>query len=363
MKSITRIVITGGPCAGKTTAFGVIEQELIQKGYKVFIVPETFTDMHNGGIKLLEYDTVTFQTMLMKYLLYKENIYTMAAESAKEEKVVILFDRGMIDNKAYMSDDEFIQVLKNLEKTEIELRDEYDAVIHLVTAANGAEAFYSLDNKARYENVEMARAVDEKLIKSWTGHPHLRIIDNSTDFKGKMERLLNEIYAILGIPVPVEIERKFLIKMPDISFLNTNFSCTKSEILQTYLYNDDEDVEKRIRQRGLNGNYTYYYTEKRKISDVSRFETERRISEKEYLALCAKSDTRLHAIAKTRYCFVWNNLYFELDVYPFWKDKAILEIELTSENQEINIPDFIEVIEEVTENENYKNHSLAEKSF
>lgn len=358
MKSITRIVITGGPCAGKTTAFGRIEQELTQNGYKVFIVPETFTDMHNGGIKLLNYDTVTFQTMLMKYLQYKEVIYTEAAEKAKEEKVVILFDRGMIDNKAYMTEEQFEQVLKNLGKTEIELRDEYDAVIHLVTAANGAEKFYSLDNTARYETIEMARIVDNNLIRAWTGHPHFRIVDNSTGFDEKINRLVKEIYSVLGIPVPVEIERKFLIEMPDLEFIQHNLNCTKSEIIQTYLTCDEKDVEKRIRQRGLKG-YSYYYTEKRKASDASRFEIERRISEKEYLHLMTKWDTHTNPIKKTRYCFVYNNLYFELDVYPFWNDRAILEIELTSESEIVEIPEFISVIKEVTNDDEYKNSSLA----
>lgn len=361
MKSITRVVITGGPCAGKTTAFGRIEQELTKNGYKVFIVPETFTDMHNGGIKLLEYDTVTFQTLLMKYLLYKEEIYTEAAKAAKEDKVVILFDRGMIDNKAYMSAEDFKKVLRNLGKTEIQLRDEYDAVIHLVTAANGAEKFYSLDNKARYETIEMAREVDNKLIRAWTGHPHFRIVDNSTGFDEKINRLVKEIYSVLGIPVPVEIERKFLIEMPDLGFIQSNFNCTKSEIIQTYLSSDEKDVEKRIRQRGLNGSYSYYYTEKRKVSDIARYEKERRISEKEYLHLMTKWDTKTHPVKKTRYCFVWNNLYFELDIYPYWDDRAILEIELTSESDEIKIPEFISVIKDVTDDECYKNRSLAER--
>lgn len=361
MKAITRIVITGGPCAGKTTAFGMLEQVLTGQGYKVFVVPETFTDMYNGGIRLTEYECVTFQTMLMQYLLYKEEIYSMAAEAVNAEKVVILYDRGLMDNKAYMSDDDFTTLLKNIDKTEIEIRDEYDAVIHLVTAANGAENFYSLDNKARYETLEMARDVDNKLIGAWTGHPHLRIIDNSTDFKGKMSRLLNEVYSVLGIPVPIEIERKYLVQMPDIKFIVSNFNCIKSEIIQTYLVSDEKGVEKRIRQRGLNGVYSYYYTEKHFISDASRFEKERRITEKEYLSLLTKADTRLRSIRKDRYCFVWNNLYFELDVYPFWNDVAVLEIELTKETDYIVLPLFITVIKDVTDDDRFKNRMLAER--
>lgn len=53
------------------------------------------------------------------------------------------------------------------------------------------------------------------------------------------------------------------------------------------------------------------------------------------------------------------NCYLELDIYPFWKDKAILEIELASEDEEISIPNEIKIIKEVTDDENYKNANLA----
>ena len=56
---------------------------------------------------------------------------------------------------------------------------------------------------------------------------------------------------------------------------------------------------------------------------------------------------------------MYENQYFEIDVYPFWNDKAIMEIELRSENQEFSIPKSINVIKEVTDDDEYKNSSLA----
>ncbi len=53
---------------------------------------------------------------------------------------------------------------------------------------------------------------DTKLISCWTGHPHFRVIDNSTDFETKINRLIVEIKTFLGEPIPYETERKFLIK-------------------------------------------------------------------------------------------------------------------------------------------------------
>ena len=71
------------------------------------------------------------------------------------------------------------------------------------------------------------------------------------------------------------------------------------------------------------------------------------------------ADTERRQIRKTRYCLSLNNLYYEIDVYPFWNDKAIAEIELSDENAEITFPDYIKVIKEVTDDPEFKNASLA----
>ena len=71
------------------------------------------------------------------------------------------------------------------------------------------------------------------------------------------------------------------------------------------------------------------------------------------------ADTTKNQIRKTRYCLVYKNQYFEIDIFPFWKDKAIMEIELNREDQEIEIPKMIKIIKEVTDDERYFNASLA----
>ena len=75
--------------------------------------------------------------------------------------------------------------------------------------------------------------------------------------------------------------------------------------------------------------------------------------------LLMDADTSRKQIRKTRYCLTSKNQYFEIDVYPFWTDKAIAEIELSDENAEIIFPKQIKVIKEVTDDDSYKNASLA----
>jgi len=252
-------------------------------------------------------------------------------------------------------------VLDRINKPVIELRDSYDAVFHLVTAANGSPEIYlknKENNPARTETVEQAVALDNKLISAWTGHPHLRVIDNSTGFEGKMKRLISEIAGFLGEPEPYEIERKFLIEYPDLKLLEGRADCRRVEIIQTYL-NAGDNEEVRVRQRGADGSYIYFKTIKRKLTDTTRVEIEERLSQAEYLKLLMDADTTKHQIRKTRYCLTWKGQYFEIDVYPFWKNQAIVEIELLDEQTEIQLPEFLKVIKEVTDDEAYKNASLA----
>ncbi len=81
--------------------------------------------------------------------------------------------------------------------------------------------------------------------------------------------------------------------------------------------------------------------------------------EREYLTCLMDADPSRHPIRKTRYCFLYDNRYFELDVYPFWDDRAILELELSSEDEEVVLPKELELIREVTDDDAYKNASLA----
>ena len=357
---ISKIVITGGPCAGKSTAMSWIQNAFSKMGYAVLFVPETATELITGGVAPWTCGTnADYQKCQLKLQLEKEKVFEQAARTMDTEKVLIVCDRGALDNKAYMNETEFAEAMKSIGSNEVELRDNYDAVFHLVTAAKGAEEFYTTaNNSARTETVTEAAELDNRLISVWTGHPHLRVIDNTSSFEDKMKRLIAEISSFLGEPEPYEIERKYLIEYPDIKWLEGNPACQRIEIIQTYL-NSESDEEVRVRQRGVDGHYIYFQTIKKRVSDLKRVEIERRLSQAEYLELLMDADTSRKQIRKTRYCLIYKNQYFEIDVYPFWTDKAIAEIELSDENAEIIFHKQIKVIKEVTDDDSYKNVSLA----
>ena len=357
---IRKIVITGGPCAGKTTALSWIQNSFTKKGYRVLFVPETATELISGGVAPWTCGSnIDYQKGQVRLQLVKEDIFLKAAQTMPADRILIVCDRGALDNRAYMDDEEWAQVLDALHVDEVSLRDSYDAVFHLVTAARGAEDAYTLSNNAaRTESVEQARELDDKLIAAWTGHPHLRIIDNATDFQKKLERLLSEISSFLGEPEPMEIERKYLIRYPDIAWLESLPKCEKVDILQTYLVSPD-DRQIRVRKRGSDGHYIYYRSEKRHVTPYRRVAVEKRLTEAEYLEMLGSADPATRPIKKTRYCLADNNAYFEIDIYPEWKKQAVLEIELESSEEEVHIPDGIQVIREVTGDKRYSNFALA----
>ena len=360
-QKITKIVITGGPCAGKTTAMSWIQNAFTKKGYMVLFVDETATELIGGGAPWkFTKSNRDYQFRLTQLMLAKEQAFTEIAKTFDADKVLVVCDRGALDNRAYMSDEEFRYVLKRLDTNEVALRDHYDAVFHLVTAAKGAEQFYTLaNNAARYETVEEAVKVDDSLIQSWTGHPHLRVIDNRFDFDEKMLNLIGEISSFLGEPRPMGTARKFLIKYPDVQALEKKPNCQAVDIMQAYLHSEVPGEFIRIRQRGRDGNYIYYKTRKRRVEGGKRIELEERLTQDEYLDLMMQADPSYRPIRKRRYCLSENGLYYNIDLYPQWPDQAMMEIELYEEDQEVIVPEGIEVIREVTGEVEYTNPYIA----
>ena len=355
---IKKIAVTGGPCAGKSTALSWVQNAFNEKGYTVLFVSEAATELMLGGIRPT--NAPGFQKHLMNLQIFKEDLYRQAAEDIGKDKVLIICDRGRLDCKAYMTDEQFNDLAKELGGSEIEYRDNYDAVFHLVTAAKGAEEYYTLSNNdARTETTEEARILDDKTLLAWNGHPHLRVIDNSTGLKEKMDRLIDEISRFLGEPLPMKMERKFLIRKPDIEKINGFHNVKKVEIEQTYTkISDNEEI--RIRRRGVDGDYIYYMAKMEKLAPNKRVEIEKRLSKHEYDNMLLGSDESAK-ISKDRYYVMYDDRNYEIDIYPFMKDEAIMEIKVNSENEEVKIPEGIEVIKEITGDKEYMSASLAKR--
>ena len=355
-KIISRIVLTGGPCAGKTSALSKIEQYFEELGYKVIIVPESATTVINGGIRCFgtkALDNLVFQRYIMQMQLQNEAFFESAAsEYSDDTKCIVLYDRGLIDGNAYINDEGFNYLLQLNNLSRIEALDRYDMVLHLVTAADGAEKHYTLNNNgARTETIEEARQKDRRTMEVWSEHSNLHIIDNSTEFIEKINRVINSIAYIIGNNLRTRVQRKYLV---DISNITNEFFkyFLPIDIEQTYIM--DDEYERRIRRKTIDGVTKYYYTiQKQDNNGKVVTYSDKKISEREYLDLLKLSDL-VKVIHKTRYSFVYKKELYKLDIFE--DGLCILE---TNENSSLILPSGIEILSEITNNPEYYNINMA----
>lgn len=354
-----KIVLTGGPCAGKTTALVKIMEHFSSIGYKVFIIPELPTLFLQAGMDYLTDNKDLFyegEKATLEMQIALEDKFLQMAKSVKQP-VLIVCDRGTMDISAYMNPVLWNQIISDAKMNNEMLRSRYDAVLHLVSAADGAEQFYTTaTNNKRTEGIELARILDKKVIQAWSEHPHLRVINNHEDFETKLERVLQEISDVLEIPRQAVEERKYIIRLKD------NIpEAIVSEITQTYLTSESYS-EVRLRRRILNGLTVNVHTTKKILSNNEQVETERQIDNNLYESLLRQADPYRQPIHKMRETFIWKGQFFELDTFiePY-KGLQILETKGILKHEDIIFPPFIEIIEDITGITKYYNYNLALK--
>ena len=365
MNTIKKIVLTGGPCAGKTTALVKVIEHFTSLGYKVFTIPEVPTMFTQSGMNYLtknekfffEGEKATFLTQIGL-----EDSFSRMAETL-DQPVIIVCDRGTMDISIFLSADFWNRIISEQGYSNTQLRERYDAVLHLVSAADGAEQYYTTANnaqrleKADEAGLQIARELDKKIVSAWKGHPHLRVINNHEDFENKLNRVLKEISNVLGIPQPIEEERKYIVKL-----VGEVPNAIDSDIVQTYL-SGEPGSEIRLRRRSFEGGkYVYVHTSKKRISDKEQVETERQINANLYESMLQQADPYRATIRKHRKSFIWKGQYFELDSFsePV-KDLMILETKGIAKRESVKFPPFIQVLEDITGNTHYYNYNIALK--
>ena len=173
-----------------------------------------------------------------------------------------------------------------------------------------------------------------------------------------MLALIREISSFLGEPRPMETKRKYLIARPDPAVLGRRPNCRHVEITQAYLRSDIPGETIRIRQRGCEGSYVYFKTRKRTV-DGRRIEMEERLTRREFRDLLLQADPEYRTLRKDRWCLSENGLYYNIDIFPEWDDRALLEVELYGADDRVVFPEGIEVIREVTGEKEFTNPEIA----
>lgn len=274
-----------------------------------------------------------------------------------------------MDPVAYLEENDWNCLkAKNSTWNEVDLRDNrYDQIIHLITAANGAEQFYVLENNAcRTEGIEQARQIDEKCARAWVGHPYFDVIDNCTEFEEKIARVLQAVCERVGLQIKGfdvgNRKRKFLVSsLPDISEFP---KYQDFNVVHNYLVSSIPHLQARIRKRGQDNFWSYTYTIRNK-EDGQTVETRTQIDKREYSMLSKTIDLSNYTIYKLRRCFEWRHQYFQLDIYeepcnPSCRGLIILTTYCI--DKDLILPNFIQFEKEITDDPNYSMFNLSKKT-
>lgn len=364
-KRVKRICVTGGPCGGKTTAMTRITERVRELGMKVYVVPEAATMLMKGGamINMEEFtrvQKVRFQAKILKLQVILEDVFTDLCDSSLStaETALVLCDRGVMDGSAYMEPDLWQALVDEMGFSVVHLRDRrYDAVVHMVTAANGAEESYNLaSNEARYEGLNDARIVDSLIQKAWTGHPNFTIVDNHyPSFDAKLLKSVEQVCKNLGLPAPTQNYYKYLIVgNPEVP---TDLPKQTLFIEETFLLSSEKLIA-RISRRGQEGSHTYSYSEIEK--ETRKTLSKNQLSSREFMTLLDKADPRRKTLKRKRQCFVWKSQYFALDTFDVWNGITLIRIE--TENEPV-VPDFLQVAREVTHEQAYSSLVLSKVMY
>ena len=363
MPDIKKIVLTGGPCAGKTTALVKITEYFSGFGYKVFNVPEVPTIYSTAGWNYLTPNRDLYyqgERAILETQLALENQFMQLAKVC-EKPVLIVCDRGAMDISAYIKPEEWDEITRMAGTNSNELRESYDAELHLVSAADGAEQFYTTaTNATRYEQaneegLRIARELDKKVIKAWTGHPHLRVINNHDDFENKLNRVLSEISKVVGLPQQAQQERIFRVELTgEIP------ECSVSMITQTYLVTEPGNEVRLRRREWSGGKVVNVHRSKKRINDNEVIETERQVDNNLYEQMLSQADPYRYTIRKKRQSFIWKGQFFEVDTFmePV-SNLVMMETKGVTEQETVNFPPFVKVLEDVTGNSKYLNYNIA----
>ncbi len=340
---IIKIVLTGGPCAGKTALLNALKEYFKEKKIKLLIGSETATELKLSGISFEEVGANLFQKMILKGQCNKELLLNMAACSYKDEPlVIILYDRGILDNKAYLkSQEEFDKMLKEEALSELDILENYDLVIDLISTAVCNPKKYQT-TPVRNEDINSARLLDQKTSEAWIGHRNMKVFNSNIDLEQETKLVIAFIKNFLNNNVSKKIE-KFYVNNDPNCFKKYNDNNSKLiNVKEVFLDSlSGKDCCFLLKEKEYKGFKSYLLIVKKCEEEKEKIIYEKRIDEKAFLSL------------KKRYQPVFEEKYKELSfiedrqIYKvkFYKQNAVLEFERNELNENLSIPNNIEIID------------------
>ncbi len=186
---INKYVLAGGPSSGKTAGIEYLKVSLGAKGYKVYTIQETASELIRSG---LDRTSPNFPYYNYSLMVYKELLIEKNAKQNREDSI-ILCDRGRMDAKAYRGEKIFNDILSKYPgTTEKSILDSYDAVLFMQSVADGMDNCY-LKDEIRTEDILEAKIIQNKLFDVWKEHKKIVFVPNCEKLQDKLKTLEMEI--------------------------------------------------------------------------------------------------------------------------------------------------------------------------
>ena len=344
---IYRIVLTGGPCAGKTTYLNSIKESFKKNNIPCLIVPEAATILINKGFDPGNWTPMEFQKMVLERELFdeRENTEFINKKQHKYDSLVIVYDRGIYDNAAYLNNwHDFGDLLIDYDLDGMQVLDGYDLVLDLLSMATCKPSAYTTkNNEARKEDLEFAKRLDKRTSNAWANHRNIRIISGNCSIEEEEEKILNHVYDFLNGKNVIETQ-KFLVDTKNSNFSKIDKN-NRMSVIDTYLKANNGEIMYKISQRNHFGTSyildTYTYNDGKKTIISSKI-----ISKDVYNTLYNTFEHSRQDRGDV-YSFVDNETLYRLCCYF---DKTILEVQ-KNDFSDIIIPDYIKVFGKYDEND------------
>lgn len=182
-----RVVLTGGPGAGKTAVLELIRQSFCEH---VKVLPESASIVFGGGFP--REDDLDCKRAAQRAIFAVQCELETAADV--HNPTIVLCDRGTLDGLAYWPGP--LEDFWSSARTSLaEQLARYDAVIHLRTPA--LEMGYNHQNRLRTESATMAAEIDDRIMRAWAIHSRRSVVESTAEFIDKAARTIDILRSVL----------------------------------------------------------------------------------------------------------------------------------------------------------------------
>lgn len=351
------VVVSGGPCAGKTTLLEQLPAAAQVLSKTITIMPEVATQLIQEGVDfswLAAHDRPAYLNVQRRIIREELDFVTSALKHYRGTDTVILLDRGISDTFSYMTSHEARTLAAEHSKTPHQLGyDNTDRVVYLPSLALSNPAAYDIhkgSNAGRYEAASEAAITCRRTLEQWAQHPELHIAD-SPDFTDKLRRAAQ--FCLGG---DQEYEQKWETTEAEAQMLingkvDSGEMLSMTQLIQQYGSLDDQPF--RLRRGQTHHGYQFFHFA---VKQRGR-ELRRSISEEQFRKL---SPFAPKLLTKIRYNFLDHNHIWHADYVTSPRNhhgKWLLEAEVSHPSDLLQLkPPLPRTTRKVT----FSNHDLVQ---